>query len=953
MAFEVVKASRPSIDINIGFECQLRAYGAANYDVYVAQQLLLRARIRDLHLLRGDQNFAGQFVPISDIKRTNSASSNNSRTASPVPALATIAPASIMLSTKQQRFDTMSTEHWQEATSGMNSGQKRSLDRARMVLHQQDSNEDNHSSAMDVDNATDMEESSDYRSPLGKSRTMDTHDGDLRLKSLKIVENSLAQGGMDGVLAGNTLEDSIDSQTSNHTTGSSSSTGGQTTSQGGAKLLIDPTSGLPYSGPAGDFVSTLTTVPVNFHTGSGSSGGKTSRHRRHGHNHSSSSSSSGHSSHTSNNNNNPAAAPKVNKNPSCRLSRPGSNWVRVIPPLRGLEREFKCSWCNMVLFQLSSVIRLDIDVLPMIESYLLARQECLLRQLTTDPSLREDPEDQFLKSKSSHSKGEKFANSLMSALKKSTSTLKMMQQQQQQQKSNQPSPTSLLPNLATVNTGFHSNTSNNNYNSQQTNSHASFLPPIHPSTSTHQGGSSHQQHLMSASAPTTVSRNSMQQRQYSRSFHDLSSPMDMDVDDGRHEDNEDDEEEHARLHPIPVPLMTSRANKGPKGGFGFDFGDVDDDLTASTHMPSSKHHSSSSFFSGGESATTSSSKLFGNNNNNHDRNQPQSHQPQPSPRLLPSLDSNAPHQLNSPPVTVGLQHKTGSSSFSAYHTGTASHNSSMQTMSPTMDGLQLTHRQLSNSTTNINTVNVMAPPVDSPRILFSSSQKISSSRLLVDPNQRNQNASNANLQSSSSHSFHSQQQQNPQLPLISPRRPSAEGNAEVLLSPSPQHSTQILTIQQQQQQLQQMMHQPPSSRPSSSSNNHSNNPASSPTVASLLLLHHQSGSGSNNNSRRDLFGNMPRSNSDVGFDDSPRVQVPPTRMFEGASAYDRPRSAEKLRWLARASLLREGDHKVASVADADELASQLAFDKDPYFHVEYLEWMGREIFQQGQVCALG
>ena len=34
----------------------------------------------------------------------------------------------------------------------------------------------------------------------------------------------------------------------------------------------------------------------------------------------------------------------------------GISWVRVIPPLRGLEREVKCSWCNVTLFTLASVL---------------------------------------------------------------------------------------------------------------------------------------------------------------------------------------------------------------------------------------------------------------------------------------------------------------------------------------------------------------------------------------------------------------------------------------------------------------------------------------------------------------------------------------------------------------------------------------------------------------------
>lgn len=52
-AYSTVKAARSIVDINAGFECQLRAYHAANCDVYVAQQLLLRTRVRALYKQRG------------------------------------------------------------------------------------------------------------------------------------------------------------------------------------------------------------------------------------------------------------------------------------------------------------------------------------------------------------------------------------------------------------------------------------------------------------------------------------------------------------------------------------------------------------------------------------------------------------------------------------------------------------------------------------------------------------------------------------------------------------------------------------------------------------------------------------------------------------------------------------------------------------------------------------
>ena len=65
-------------------------------------------------------------------------------------------------------------------------------------------------------------------------------------------------------------------------------------------------------------------------------------------------------------------------------------------------------------------------------------------------------------------------------------------------------------------------------------------------------------------------------------------------------------------------------------------------------------------------------------------------------------------------------------------------------------------------------------------------------------------------------------------------------------------------------------------------------------------------------------------------------------------AMDRPQSAEKKRWLARAYLLREGDTKVAKMAQDDDDASQLCLGPEKYIYLEYLEWMGEEMFQPGR-----
>jgi hypothetical protein len=49
---EMLQDARPVVAINGGFERSLRAYALANHDVYLAQQLLLRSRIRGLKDLR-------------------------------------------------------------------------------------------------------------------------------------------------------------------------------------------------------------------------------------------------------------------------------------------------------------------------------------------------------------------------------------------------------------------------------------------------------------------------------------------------------------------------------------------------------------------------------------------------------------------------------------------------------------------------------------------------------------------------------------------------------------------------------------------------------------------------------------------------------------------------------------------------------------------------------------
>jgi len=94
------------------------------------------------------------------------------------------------------------------------------------------------------------------------------------------------------------------------------------------------------------------------------------------------------------------------------------------------------------------------------------------------------------------------------------------------------------------------------------------------------------------------------------------------------------------------------------------------------------------------------------------------------------------------------------------------------------------------------------------------------------------------------------------------------------------------------------------------------------------------------------------------YDDSPRIQIPAHRAQDNWTHDKRPQSAEKRRWLARVNLLREGgDTKAAKMADDDDMASQMGFGDDKYFHIEYMDWMGKELFRLsndvGDICCFG
>jgi len=51
--------------------------------------------------------------------------------------------------------------------------------------------------------------------------------------------------------------------------------------------------------------------------------------------------------------------------------------VRVIPPLRGLERQFLCSWCNTSLFTTANVLRTDLDLRVLLDLFVSSSSAAL------------------------------------------------------------------------------------------------------------------------------------------------------------------------------------------------------------------------------------------------------------------------------------------------------------------------------------------------------------------------------------------------------------------------------------------------------------------------------------------------------------------------------------------------------------------------------------------------
>jgi len=249
-AMATITAVRPVASVNKGFERQLRAYAQVGYDVYAAQQVLLRNRIRGLHEMRGSwRKPSRSFRQPRDGRHSGgggggtSTSSNGQSVTSP-------------LNPDRRKSDSFTSyPHSVElAAAGNGKGHKRY--RPRLGLESVPS--------AGADTLTDPDDEED--------------DED---------DEEYDEGG-DGGGAGSEAKDA----------------------------------------PCPEARVTLS-VP-RLHAAPALGGSL------------------------------PAPVAYVDpKAPRCRLSRPGSTVVRVIPPLRGLERGFCCSFCGGGLFCLANVLRVS------------------------------------------------------------------------------------------------------------------------------------------------------------------------------------------------------------------------------------------------------------------------------------------------------------------------------------------------------------------------------------------------------------------------------------------------------------------------------------------------------------------------------------------------------------------------------------------------------------------
>jgi hypothetical protein len=258
--------------INKGFEIQLKAYSHANYDVYIAQQVLLQGRVRAVQSYRSIEGNSADELIVKASARKKFGS----------------------LHTIGSNGNTSSRRHCSQNSGNNKPGSKRSWGSAK------DDDDTLSSSSEDAEEDEDMEGAAPAVTP--------SHPDTAPLSSscrTPSTSTSMSFGHQHHHRHHHAAAVAVASPRHSH-------------------------SSLPSSDPSSS--STLAPVAVQ------------------------------HSNSFKLRQQVPLMDPR---SPRLRLSRPGSTSIRVIPPLRGLERVFCCSWCHCQLFNLASVIRTDVHVHPL------------------------------------------------------------------------------------------------------------------------------------------------------------------------------------------------------------------------------------------------------------------------------------------------------------------------------------------------------------------------------------------------------------------------------------------------------------------------------------------------------------------------------------------------------------------------------------------------------------
>lgn len=845
-AYNVIKAARPAVEINLGFECQLRAYHAGNFDVYLAQQLLLRTRIRELHYLKettpmneakegspnpsGNQEFH-EFIAAHILQQShgNPSSGGNGGKLSMIHDSFTYAPRDAQGNVVSGGAAVVNPHHRHKRS--FSDAKEMGLDAPNSTISPSIPGED------DMEVVTDVEEStSSFRSPPSKSNASSHHSNFSNFTGKTSIE-TFGEESMDSALTAMStdLVNSRPSSSGSHMR---------------RPLLTVVNPSLAPSVPSLSRHNTSSFHNNSFHIPSSTRRSKQPRSIR-----SVAATASTVGSLPQ------SVTPELMKNPQCHLSRRGSKWVRVIPPLRGLEREFKCSWCNLTLFQLVNVLRIDLEVQDMLEKF----YDSLSKMSNTNTS--------------SHSEGfgaqeDEFTAQFMQEAK----TMRGNHQKQpsfkfyDQQKMTDNAHEIMLSPRSTQPMATSSSSSSSSAPSSLPYKPNTLLPPLgatkaHPSNKSSSKLQDPPEHLKSSPRMRAEEAMDVEEQEDSRRFETKS----------QHSQSNTSLSHHNSRHQNTVHFSSSAKHNQSSNAFSFD----DFPMPLST-------------------SKASMSKNKGFNFDGFDDSPP----PQ----------TNHPSTSMFPSVNLGVAARSDSSSDHYLSQSSHSHNTNSNQI-PTSNGSGNTPGSSNNTP-----------------------------RLLLPPPHHHQNQSN-NSNSSNNSGATTQ---------LTPRRlPSLDQTftSQSMDSPRLTHSPAPMLKRQSS------LGNSSGAFPQPSSSSLSKMPLMTlPSKKNLLPLPSTTSLG------------PPYPSTITGYDESPRLMIPPHRQQQilqqqgvvnstdyaqlvssNANIFnhvvDRPKSAEKRRWLARVNLLNENHaSKIQNLAEADDTASQLALNGGKYYYIEYLEWMGKALF---------